>query len=150
MPHDFANLVRPARTTPFLRTAALVAALALAGGVWRLLVPPTWIVKRLDSPDGRRSALLTRRQYLRQNFVVLVKDGGLWHTAYYSPPLTNDFRVDLEERLVWSEDSRRLCLFLRNRAVWGLDFVERRKLSPEELAAAEQEDARRRSAAPAP
>jgi hypothetical protein len=101
----------------------------------RIFVPPSWVVQRLDSPDGKRSAQLLRTQYLRENFVVHVKEGLLWHTAFYSPPITNDYRVDLGERLAWSPDSARLYLRIGGRPVWGQDFLQGRDLHADELEA---------------
>ena len=72
----------------------------------KILIPPTWIIQRLDSPDGLHKARLLRSRYLRENFVVEVKDRLFWRTVFYSPPITNDYRVDLNERLVWTEDAR--------------------------------------------
>lgn len=99
----------------------------------KILVPPRWIVQRLDSPDGQRSAMLMRSQYLKQNFEVHVKDGGLWHTAYYSDPVPSDNRLDLGERLAWSDDSSRLYFRLQGRFIWGYDFSQARALAPAEL-----------------
>lgn len=110
------------------------AALALFWVALRILVPPAWIVQRLDAPSGKRSALLLRTQYVRQSFKVHVRNGWLWHTAYYSPPITNDFRIDLEERLIWSGDSQRVYLEVQGRPVWGHDFDKGRDLSAQELA----------------
>lgn len=89
----------------------------------RLLRDPVWTVQRLESPDGRRTAVLQRTTYVKDHFRVRVKDGRLWFIPYYSPPFTNDYRVDLGERLRWSEDSNQLYLRLRGRDVWSYDFT---------------------------
>ncbi|HOW96982.1 MAG TPA: hypothetical protein P5567_11805 [Kiritimatiellia bacterium] len=100
-----------------------------------ILVPPAWMIQRLDSPDGRRTARLLRTRYAaKESLVVKARDRWGLRTLFYSPPLTNDFRVDLGERLYWSGDSRRLFLEMEGRPVWGYDFSERRALAPEEIA----------------
>ena len=113
----------------------LVVGAVLVWVALRIFVPPSWIVQRLDSPDGSRSAELLRTRYLRESFVVQVKDGALWHTAFYSEPLTNDYRVDLGERLAWSPDSTRLYLRFGGRVVWGWDSTQDRGLRSDELQA---------------
>jgi hypothetical protein len=100
----------------------------------RILVPPSWMIQRLDSPDGSRTARLLRTRYVsRENLVVQARDRWGLRTLFYSPALTNDFRVDLGERLSWSEDSRRLFLKLEGRPAWGYDFDEHRALTPGEI-----------------
>ena len=103
-----------------LRVAAFVA---LAFIAHRMLREPTWTVQRLESPDGRRTALLQRTTYVKDHFRVRVKDGRLWFTPYYSAPFTNDYRVDLGERMRWSEDGNHLFLRVRGREVWTYDFT---------------------------
>lgn len=111
--------------------AAVVVAMYVA---LRILVPPSWMIQRLDSPDGSRSARLLRTRYVsRENLVVQARDRWGLRTLFYSPSLTNDFRVDLGERLYWSEDSRRLFLRVEGRPVWGYDFEVRRALDAGEL-----------------
>ena len=101
-----------------------------------ILVPPSWVIQQLDSPDGNRSARLLRTRYLRENFVVRVKGGSSWRTAYLSPTITNDYRVDLGERLFWSADSSRVYLRLGGEAVWGHNFTLDRDLRRDELTTA--------------
>lgn len=113
---------------------ALVGVVVVMYVALHILVPPAWMIQRLDSPDGTRSARLLRTRYAaKESLVVKARDGWGLRTLFYSPPLTNDFRVDLGERLYWSEDSRRLFLRLEGRSAWGYDFNERRTLSPDEM-----------------
>jgi hypothetical protein len=58
----------------------------------------------------------------------------LWRTAYLSPTITNDFRVDLGERLLWSPDSGRVVFRLNEKPIWGYDFIIDRDLRRDELA----------------
>lgn len=133
MPRDYQKLTRGEGVfVPRWLIVALAAAGVLVVAL-RILIPPSWLVQRLDSPDGRRSAQLLRTQYLRPSFVVRLREGGLWQTAFYSDPITNDFRTDLGERLAWSADSARVGLRVGGRCVWGYDFDARRGLTPAEL-----------------
>ena len=102
-------------------------ALALFWVGLSILKPPAWVVQRLDSPDGRHAARLLRTRYVAtENLVVRIKDGWVWRTVYFSPTLEADYRVDLGERLFWSEDSRRLSLRMGGRVVWSYDAEARR------------------------
>lgn len=113
---------------------ALVGVVVVMVAALRILVPPAWMIQRLDSPDGSRTARLLRTRYVnRESLVVKARDRWGLRTLFYSPPLTNDFRVDLGERLSWSDDSRRLFLKMEGRPVWGYDFEARRALDAGEL-----------------
>ena len=133
MVRDYQKLLRGSGVMVPRWVVVSVVALALLWVGLKILVPPRWMVQRLDSPDGKRSAMLMRSQYLKQNFEVHVKDGGLWRTAYYSDPIPSDHRMDLGERLVWSDDSSRLYFRLQGRLIWGYDFPQARNLAPAEL-----------------
>lgn len=102
----------------------LATALFLAGSLlaWMAFSPPSWTIQRLESPDGARTAVLSRTQFGRPHFVVRVKDGPAWRTVFVSPPLTNGFRVDLGERLAWSTNSATLFFRMDGRVVWKHDF----------------------------
>ena len=102
----------------------VAGALALAFLAQRILHEPAWTVQRLESPDGRRTALLQRTTYVKDHFRIRVKDGRLWFVPYYSPAFTNNFREDLGERLRWSEDSEQLYFRLHGQDVWTYDFRE--------------------------
>ncbi len=114
----------------------VITIIVLAALLWfaaRIFVPPMWTVQRLDAPNGERSARLMRSVYIRHHFVVQLREGLLWQTAHYSPPITNDFRVDLGERLRWSDDSTRVWLMMEGAPVWGYDFERQRRLEADEL-----------------
>ena len=133
MPRDYQKFLRGDRVA----VPRWVALLVVWGGVlWiglKILVPPSWVIQQLDSPDGKRSARLLKARHVRENFVVRVQDGALWKTAYLSPTITNDLRVDLGERLFWSADSSRVFFRLNDKAVWGYDFTLDRDLRRDEL-----------------
>lgn len=98
----------------------------------RIFVPPSWLVQRLDSPNGIYAARLFRDQYLKQAFRVQVKKGRLWQTVYYSPPITNDFSVDLEEHLLWSPDSIHVALEVQRRIKWVYSLDEKKRIPVEQ------------------
>lgn len=114
----------------------LVVTLLVVLALWfaaRIFVPPRWVVQQLDAPDGTRSARLLRSVYLQHHFIVQLQEGWFWQTAYYSDRLPADFRVDLGERLRWSEDSQRVWLTLQGEPVWGFDFKQQRNLPATQL-----------------
>jgi hypothetical protein len=126
----------PARRQGLRVPRWLAAGLAGAALLWialRILTPPAWVIQRLDSPDGSRTALLLRTQHTRQHFTVRVRDRGAWYTLMTSPPLTNDFRVDLGERVSWSTNSERLFFRCGGETIWGYDFAASRALRADEL-----------------
>ncbi len=136
MARDYVKLVRGEGVLVPRWLLTTLLALALLFVAFRILVPPSDLLQRLDSPDGERAARLLRVSYLKSSFAVQLKDGPLWHTAYYSPPLTNDYRVDLGERLAWSADGHVLLFRYGGRWVWGRDTARGRDLTPAELDAA--------------
>lgn len=116
----------------------VVLAACAAGLLWlgfTFLVPPSWMLQRLDSPDGTRSARLLRSLYLKPHLAVQIRESVPWTTVYYSPPIPADFRADLGERLAWTPDSTTLFLRLTNRVIWARDFSLRRDLTETERAA---------------
>ncbi len=134
MTRDYRKLLRNDGVYVPRAVFRVAIALGIVWMAWRIFVPPSWLVQRLDSPDGKRAAQLMRTRYLRENFVVRLKDGLFWSTAFYSATITNDYRVDLGERLSWSEDSSRVYFRLREKNIWGYDFSTGSDISPDELA----------------
>ena len=100
----------------------------------KILKEPTWLVHRLDSPDGSKTAVLKRVQYLQHYYKVQAREGKLWHTVFATGSITNTYQVDLRERIMWSDDSEKLYFTLQGKMVAGYDFGEGRTLSPQELA----------------
>jgi hypothetical protein len=123
MPRDFAALSggpagilvpRWMLATGIFLFASLLAFVAFS--------PPSWTIQRLESPDGSRTAVLSRTQFSKPCFVIKVKDGIAWRTLLVSPPITNSFREDLGERLLWSSNSTTLFFRMQDRFVWKHDF----------------------------
>jgi len=133
MSRNYQQLVR--RRGVLIPRWALIALglLALVFLGFRIFLPPATTVQRLDSPDGERSARLTRTSYTKDHFVVYGKDGWRWKTLYYGPPITNDFTVDLGERVWWSPDSRYLAMRLQTNWIWGYDFDQNEQMSGKQL-----------------
>lgn len=133
MARDYRELIRgPGIWVPRWLIVMIVLLLAC----WfasRIFLPPMWVVQQLDAPDGARSARLLRSVHMEHHFVVKLKEDWFWQTAYLSPPITNDFRVDLGEALRWSEDAQKVYLKIEDEPVWGYDFEARRRLTPDEL-----------------
>lgn len=103
-----------------------VAAAALLYLGFKISQGPVWTLQRLESPDGRRVAVLQRTEYVRDHLRVRVKEGPIWFVPYYSPAFTNSYRVDLGERLAWDEAGNRLDLRIDGRVVWSYDFTRGR------------------------
>lgn len=98
----------------FFTFASLLAYLAFA--------PPVWTIQRLESPDGKRTAVLSRTRFTKPAFVIKVKEGSTWRTVHISQPLPDDFRTDLGERMFWSTNSAALFFRLNDRVVWQKEF----------------------------
>ncbi len=113
----------------------LVAVILLGWLGLKIMIPPRWEIQRLDAPDGKISARLMRNRYAQESLSVMVKEGALWRTIYYSPPLTNDYRTDPGERLFWSGDGKSLFLRLDGSVCWGYNFAQDRPIPPEHPAA---------------
>ncbi len=134
MARDYSQLVRQdGLWVPRWVILLLLALLALWFAA-RIFVPPMWLVQQLDAPDSQRSARLYRSVYMRHHFVVKVKEGWFWQTAHYSPPLDDDLRIDLGERLRWSEDGEKVWLTVEGEPTWGYNFSRQRNMNPQELA----------------
>ncbi len=108
----------------FVPRWVLVASLIFLASLFSYIAfaPPSWTIQRLESPDGARTAVLSRTQFGRQHFAIKVKDGLAWRTVFVSPPITNSFREDLGERLSWSSNSATLFFNVRGRTVWQREF----------------------------
>ena len=117
------------------RNLVFIAFVCLVILGFRIFKQPTWLVQRLDAPNGERQAVLKRIQYFDHYFKVQAKSGPIWQTVYTSPAITNSYSVDLRERLFWSPDSARLYFSVQGQIVNGHDFAEGRKLTMAELVA---------------
>ncbi|MCS6770863.1 MAG: hypothetical protein NZ740_02415 [Kiritimatiellae bacterium] len=108
------------------RWGAILGFAALVWMAWQIGKPPVVLHQRIDSPDGELRAFLERTREVHDHFRVRISGRGLTLVAYYSPPFTNDFRLDLGERLRWSADGARLFLQIGGRDVWRWDRGTRR------------------------
>lgn len=104
----------------WLLTIVLFLVLSLLG--WIAFAPPVWTIQRLDSPDGARTAVLSRTRFTKPAFVIKVKEGSMWRTLHISQPLPDDFRTDLGERIFWSSNSATLYFRMNDRVVWQKEF----------------------------
>ena len=120
---DYAALTRSPENRRIPRWLLKATILLLASILlYNAFAPPTWTIQRLESPDGTRTAVLSRTQYTRPHLAIKVKDHLTWHTLYLSPPLTNSPREDLHERLTWTNNSRTLILLINQQPAWQHTF----------------------------
>ncbi|MFT5125954.1 MAG: hypothetical protein ACI9TH_004711 [Kiritimatiellia bacterium] len=99
----------------------------------KILRQPTWLVQRLDSPDGSKTAVLKRVQYIQHYYKVQAREHKLWHTVFTTGGVTNMYTVDLRERIMWSDDSDKLYFTLQGKMAAGYDFEADRLMAPEAL-----------------
>lgn len=123
MSRDYAALSRGARGVFVPRWMLWTAGFALLAVLYfAAFSPPRWTIQRLESPDGKRTAVLFRTQDGSPHFAIKVREAALWRTVYTSPPITNSFREDLGERLAWSSNSATLLFRLHGSVVWQQAF----------------------------
>jgi hypothetical protein len=86
------------------------------------------VSKRLEAPDGKKTALLIRRKTFDLNFLLKVKSGGKVATLYESPDYNTAPSIDWNERIRWSDDSS-LLVFSTDAVppyfgprMWAFDF----------------------------
>jgi hypothetical protein len=85
------------------------------------------VSKRLESPDGTKTALLIRRKAFDLNFVVMVRSGLKTSTLYFSPDYNTDPKIDWNEKIKWSGDSS-VLVFSTDAVppfgpeIWAFDF----------------------------
>ena len=90
---------------------------------FRIFNAPAKTVQILSAPDGRREARLQHIYYYsKPGFKIAVRERRLWHTLFYLSEYTNASAGALNEKLRWSEDSKRLYFDINGRPVWGYDF----------------------------
>ncbi len=84
------------------------------------------IAKRLESPDGKKLALLERRHsFVDLNFAIIIYDGHKAKEIYVSSDLDTNLSINWNENIKWSEDSSFLVLSLNKYGesrIWGYDF----------------------------
>jgi len=80
-------------------------------------------VQILSATDGSREARLQHVYYYsKPSSKIAVRKRHLWHTILYLPEYTNAPAGALDEKLRWSEDSKRLYFDINGKPVWGYDF----------------------------
>ncbi len=94
----------------------------LAFFLWKSLLGPlidefipmgpiyTDVAKRIESPDGTRTALLIRRNGWDLNFAVKIKENLTTKTLHWTRDFAPNLEADWNEKLVWSDDSSFLVL----------------------------------------
>jgi hypothetical protein len=99
--------------------------------IYKFLPMRTDVAKRIKSPDGKKTALLIRRnaEYLR--FAVKVKEGLKTRILHTSLNFTPDLKADWNEKIIWSDDSNFLVLTVddvqnnNEKCMWAYDFKDR-------------------------
>ena len=114
MVRDYRPLFEPEPGRLRRRIVAAVGGLIVLLAALQLLVPSARLMQQAEAPDGRRAARLLRVRDVRSHLVVKVRAGRLWHTVYYSPPITNEVQM-LGARLAWSPDAAQLFLVIQGR-----------------------------------
>lgn len=89
----------------------------------------TDVAKRMESPDYSKTAVLIRRNaFIDLNFIVKVKEEGVFKVLHVSRDFIPDFSVDFNEKLVWSDDSTMLVMTANdidgNEYIWAYDFAD--------------------------
>lgn len=107
---------------------------------WGMMREPAWVVQRLESPTGGRTAFLKRVMYVSQYYQIELKQGIGSQRIFRSPPLEIDYKRDARERLLWSEDGKQLYFTLQGRMVWGWSVAEKSELAAEVLRLAQEKE----------
>ena len=95
------------------------------------------VVKRIDSPDRSKAALLIRRTSFDLNFYVKIKEGFFSKNIHKSRDFTPYQFVDWNEELKWSYDSSFLVMSVDNefdkeeKYMWAYDFKEQKEYTDE-------------------
>ena len=129
---DYGDMLKPKGgiwVPRWMGFVALLLAVSFIG--FSMLKQPTWLVKRLDSPDGKTSAVLKRTQYVDYQWRIDLKKGKGTRHLWTSPEFKMDWKVDQGEKLRWSEDSRYLFFFLEGKPVFAYDLEENGYIKPE-------------------
>ena len=70
----------------------------------------TDVAKRIESPDGTKTALLIRNNAWDLNFAVKIKEGLKTRTFHWTGDFVPDIAADWNEKIVWSDDSSFIVL----------------------------------------
>ena len=96
------------------------------------------VVKRIQSPDRTKMALLVRRHALVDlNFLVQLEEDSSIKTLHFSKDFAADFSADWKEKLVWSNDSTFLVMMVddinqnNQKYMWAYDFKDDKEYTDE-------------------
>ena len=113
--------------------------------LWQILLRPlidefmpmgpirTDVAKRIESPDGTKTALLIRRNGWDLNFAVKIKENLRTKTLHWSRDFVPDLKADWNEQIVWSDDSSFIVLTVddvqnsNEKYMWAYDFRSRKE-----------------------
>ncbi|MFA5423444.1 MAG: hypothetical protein WC374_06255 [Phycisphaerae bacterium] len=72
----------------------------------------TDVAKRVESPDGKKTALLIRRNAFDLNYGIKIKEGMKARTLFWTGDFVPDMGVDWNEKIIWSDDSSFIVMVL--------------------------------------
>lgn len=90
--------------------------------LWQILLRPsihefmpmgpiyTDIAKRIESPDGTKTAILIRSNGWDLNFAVKIKEGLKTRTLHWTRDFVPNLAADWNEKIIWSDDSSFIVL----------------------------------------
>jgi hypothetical protein len=90
----------------------------------------TDVAKRIKSPDGRKTALLIRRNAWHLSFAVKIKEGFKTRTLNWKRGFDPDLKADWNEKIIWSDDSNFLVLTVddvqnnNEKCLWAYDLKD--------------------------
>jgi len=106
---------------PPMRAIGLLVLMGFALFVsFRIFTAPAKTIQILAAPDGSREARLQHIYYYsKPGFKIAVRERRFWHTLFYLPEYTNAPSGNVEGKLRWSEDAKRLYFDINGKPVWS-------------------------------
>lgn len=91
----------------------------------KIFTPPSELIQRLDSPDGKWQAQILRREEARSFFAIQLRaaDDWRWRTIYTSPSFDLDYSIDQGERLSWTNETT-LLFTMHNKILYQKALTE--------------------------
>jgi len=99
--------------------------LFIAFVAFRILTPANYELARIASPDGEKTARLSKFYYTSQpSYKVCYRKTGqrLWHNLFYLPAYTNVPHQTATEIMEWSPDSMHLYFLIDGDLIWEHSF----------------------------